>query len=211
MRSIAKWTRVALIALSSCALGTGEMAKADAAAGGSIPPGWVWQGVWQDGRWNGQWIPGPGVPPGAPTQGMYPPPPGMAPWSGDSEAMRPETMHMADRCREHHRDGRMAGAAMEHHSRHMRDHDCEGFSHDHPDFAQLPYGPAPYGPAPLQYTPMAYAPVAYMMVPVMTPAQQPCVETRTVTTTTYITEKHRRVIWTKPAPHRKEKRVYTGS
>ena len=40
------------------------------------------------------------------------------------------------------------------------------------------------------------------------PQQQPCVETKTVTTT-YIIEKHRHVVWTRP--HRKEKRVYTGS
>ena len=178
MRPIAKWTRLALIALSSCALGASGMARADAPAGGSIPPGWVWQGVWQDGRWNGQWLPGPGVTPGTP--------PGVAPWAGD-----PDAMHMADRCHEHHHD-----------------HACEAFAHDQPA-PPPPYGAMPYGP--MAYAPMAYAPMAYMMVPVVTAPQQPCVETRTVTTTTYITEKHRRVIWTHPAPHHKEKRVYTGS
>ena len=180
MRPIAKWTRLALIALSSCALGASGMARADAPAGGAIPPGWVWQGVWQDGRWNGQWIPGPGVMPGTT--------PGVAPWGGDPDAMR-----MADRCHEHHHD-----------------RECEALIHDHPDFAPG-YRPAPPPYPPMPYGPMAYAPVAYMMVPVVTAPQQPCVETRTVTTTTYITEKHRRVIWTRPAPHHKDKRVYTGS
>lgn len=203
MRSIAKWTRVALIALSSCALGAGELAKADAPTGGPIPPGWVWQGVWQDGRWNGQWIPGPGAASGAPMQGMVPPPPGMMPWGSD-----PQAMPMADHCREHHDD--MTGPAMEHHGRHMRDHACDAVSQDHQEFAQgVPPAPQPYAPMP--YAPMAYAPMAYMMVPVISGPQQPCVETRTVTTTTYVTERRHRVIETRPAPHHKEKRVYTGS
>ena len=255
MRSIAKWTRVALIALSSCALGAGELAKADAPAGGAIPPGWVWQGVWQDGRWNGQWVPGPGMTPGMPTPGMptqggqilggFPPPPGMAPWGNDPEAAR-----MVERCQHYHHDGggegaviggvvggvvgnrlapgnrvagtiggaavgAVAGAEIERHGKHARDRECEVFFRDHPDFASgypagvPPYGPQPYGPTP--YGPIAYAPVGYIMVPVITGQQQPCVETRTVTTTTYIVDKRRRTVWTRPAPHHKDKRVYTGS
>lgn len=39
------------------------------APGAQIPQGWVWQGVFQDGRWSGQWVPGPGMGPG-----MMPPP-----------------------------------------------------------------------------------------------------------------------------------------
>ena len=249
MRSLAKWTRVALIALSSCALGAGEMAHADEPAAGAVPPGWVWQGAWQDGRWTGQWIPGPGVAPGAAPQGPYAPPSNMAPSAGD-----PESMRMMERCREYRHDGggtgaaiggiiggvvgnrlaggnrvagtiggaavgAVAGAAIERHGKHMRDRDCEAFYRDHPEFTQdipaMPpaYGPAPYGPmpyGPMPYGPMAYAPMGYMMVPVITVPQQPCVETRTVTTTTYIVEKRRRVMWTKPVHHH-DKRVYTGS
>ena len=183
MPSFAMWTRLALIALSSCALG--GVAQADAPAGGAVPPGWVWQGVWQNGQWNGQWIPGPGVTPGAPMPG------------GD-----PALMRLAERCHDDRED------------RHRREHDCAVFFHDHPEFAQgypagaQPYPPAPVGPMP--YPAMAYAPVGYVMVPVITtaPQQQPCVETKTVTTT-YIIEKHRHVVWTRP--RRKEKRVYTGS
>ena len=76
MRLFAHCARIALIALSSCTLGTAAMARADdASQAGIIPQGWVWQGVWQDGRWSGQWIPGPGLAPDASHPGGYPPPP----------------------------------------------------------------------------------------------------------------------------------------
>jgi hypothetical protein len=201
MRANANWTRLALIALSSCAMAAGTLAHSDAPPPGSVPPGWVWQGVWQDGQWRGQWTPGPGMAPGEPMsapmgppmQGGYPPPPGTVPWGGDPEAMR-----MADRCRDDHHDGER---------RHARDRDCEAFFRDHQQYAQgFPGGPPPYGPVP-------YAPMAFMMVPIITGPQQPFVETKTVTTKyivdKYVVEKRRRVIWSKP--RRKEKRVYTGS
>jgi hypothetical protein len=204
MRHLANWTGLALIALSSCALAGGGVAHAQEPVPGAVPPGWVWQGVWQNGQWQGQWIPGPGGAPGAPMPGTYPPPPSGAQWGGDPGAMR-----MAERCR----DSRHDGEGDDGHARHMHHRDCEAFFHAHPEFAQgypgpTPYGPPAYGPAP--YGPMAYPPVGFMMVPVMTAPQQPCVETKTVTTTTtYITERRRHVTWARP--HRKEKRVYTGS
>jgi len=192
MRRFANWTRLTLIALSACTIAGGGTARADEPPAGPVPQGWVWQGVWQNGQWQGQWIPGPGGAPGAPMPGAYPPP-GAAPWGGDPEAMR-----MADRCRNDHRDN-----GRDHHR------DCEAFFHAHRDMAQgYPGGPPAYQPAP--YAPMAYPPVGYMMVPAITAPQQPCVETKTVTTTTtYVIEKRRHVTWTRP--RRKEKRVYTGS
>jgi hypothetical protein len=158
--------------------------------------------VWQDGRWSGQWVPGPGVGPG---QAAYPsPPPGAAPWGGD-----PETQRMIERCRDT-RHGAVVGAAIDRSGRKTRDRDCEAFFSDRPEFAPS-YGPMPYRQMPygqMPYGPVGYPPAGYMMVPVITGPQAPCVETRTVTTE-YVTERRHHVIRAKP--HRKEKRVYTGS
>jgi len=90
MRSSVPFTRLALIALASC-LSVGH-AQAQAAPGAAIPPGWVWQGVWQDGRWNGQWVPGPGVAPATPGMPMMMPPAPPAP-------MAPVA---GEQCRRHH-------------------------------------------------------------------------------------------------------------
>ena len=79
MRSFANCTRLALIVLSCSTVATGGFAHADTPAPGAIPPGWVWQGVWQDGRWSGRWTPGPGVAPAAPGTGSYAPPQGFGP------------------------------------------------------------------------------------------------------------------------------------
>jgi hypothetical protein len=83
MRLTVSCTRLALVALAAC-LSVGS-AHAQAAPAASIPPGWVWQGTWQDGRWNGQWVPGPGsapmMPAGQPM--MMPPAPPVAPPMGD--------------------------------------------------------------------------------------------------------------------------------
>jgi hypothetical protein len=230
MRSLANWTRLALIALLPCALASGGLAHADAPQGGTVPPGWVWQGVWQDGRWNGQWVPGPGVAPQPmPGPGGYPPP-----------VADPEMQRMIDRCRDTRHDGvggaviggvaggvignrlvpgnrvagtlggaavgAIAGSAIERSHHRARDRDCQAFFNDHPEFApgtpMVPgYGPMPYGA-------MGYPPAGYMMVPVITGPQAPCVETRTVTTE-YVVDKRRRVF--RARPHRKDKRVYTGS
>lgn len=65
MRTMTNCTRLALIVLSSCAMAGGGLAHADTPQAGTIPPGWVWQGVWQDGRWTGQWMPGPAAGTGA--------------------------------------------------------------------------------------------------------------------------------------------------
>jgi hypothetical protein len=159
MLSFTNCTRLALIGLSCSAIATGGFAHADTPTAGAIPPGWVWQGVWQDGRWSGRWTPGPGVAPAAPETGSYAPPQGFGP-------------------------------------------------------SMPQQGPAPVAPA---YPAMAFGtpetpPMGYMMVPVPTGRQQPCVETRTVTTE-YITDRPQhiahRVIRAKP--HHKDKRVYTGS
>ena len=201
MRPFASRTRLALIALSFCTMAGGSFAHADAPADSLVPPGWVWQGVWQDGRWSGQWIPGPGPMPGAPQPGAWQQQP--VPDHAD-----PGAMLMADRCHAHRHDDA------------SRDHD--GWHRPHSDCAAMPddgmqpdpgypgsapgYGAMPYGPMP--YTPMAYAPMGYMVVPIVTAPQAPCVETRTVTTE-YVVDRRRRVL--RAAPHRKEKRVYTGS
>jgi hypothetical protein len=111
---------------------------------------------------------------------------------------------MMERCQDWYHDGDQD----EHHRKHRHDRDCEAFVRDHPEWVQG-YGPAPQ-PYPYGAPPMM-APPAYMMVPVIQGPQAPCVETRT-TTTEYVTERGRaehRVIRVKP--HRKEKRVYTGS
>ncbi|WP_353229381.1 glycine zipper 2TM domain-containing protein [Novosphingobium sp.] len=250
-------TYLALLAASACAL-AGGTALADQAPMASPPPGWVWQGTWQDGQWNGQWVPGnpavagyaPGYGPDSNSAGAYPPPPPGAQPMGDD----PETRRMADRCRHYHHDGvaggaiiggvvggvvgnrvvggdrlagtiggaavgAAAGAAIDHAGKRARDRDCEAFFADHPDYADngmhhghhggMPYGAMGYG-AP--YYGGAMAP-AYIMVPVMQAPQAPCVETRTVTTE-YVDVPRHRLIRTAPrraAPHRKEKRVYTGS
>ncbi len=199
MRPPRLFARLALTVLASCTLSGLAQAQAPAPAPDAVPPGWVWQGVWQDGRWDGQWIPGPGVPPGAPAPGAYPAPVA-PPWDGGSDRRR-----MYDRCHDHHRDH---DADM-----HTRDHDCEEFTRDYREFRSrppVPQGAPVYGAMP--YAPGAYAgmvpPPGYMMVPVITAPQAPCVETRTVTTE-YVVDKPRRVV--RARPHRKEKRVYTGS
>ncbi len=182
MRSFANCTRVALIVAGCCALATGGVAHADTPPQDTtIPQGWVWQGVWQDGRWSGQWIPGPGMQPGAPAMvAPPPPPPGAMPW-----AANPGGPPMMDRCHDEHGD------------HHRHGHDCGANMAPRGGFAPMPYPQMPY-PA-----------MGYMMVPVITqPQQAPCVETRTVTTE-YVVDTRRRVIHAKP--HRKEKRVYTGS
>ena len=196
--SLRKWTR---LAVSACLLAGAGLAQAQTMTPApSPPPGWVWQGMWQDGRWTGQWVPGAPGGPGPMPQGAYAPP--MA---------DPEMQRMAARCRD---------------NRHAHGHDCTMFLRDHPEFAagygtpgqpyapqpyaNMPYAPMPYG-AP-SYGPMpqgAYAPpMGWMMVPVVQGPQAPCVETKTVTTE-YVTERRHRVI--RAQPHRKEKRVYTGS
>ncbi len=206
--SMRTWARFAVSAclLAGCAFAPATvMAQVPGPQGPGVPPGWVWQGVWQDGRWNGQWIPGgpPGMPQAMPQvmpqvmpmpPGGYAPPP--PPPIGDP--------HMMERCRDWYQDG----DTDEHHRKHRHDRDCEAFVRDHPEWPQG-YGPAPqaysYGVAPVM------APPGYMMVPVIQGPQPPCVETRT-TTTEYVTESGHaghRVIRAKP--HRKEKRVYTGS
>jgi hypothetical protein len=203
MRSIANCTRLALIAVSSCALATGSLAHADTPPQDTvIPQGWVWQGVWQDGRWSGQWMPGPGaMAPGGyapPPSGAYapPPPPGPMPWAGN-----PGPRRMADHCGDARHD------ADEHPDHHRHRHDCDAVIPDHGGYAPAPYPAMPY-PA------MPYPAAGFVMVPVITqPQPAPCVETRTVTTE-YVVERRSRVIHTKvirAAPHRKEKRVYTGS
>ena len=187
MRSTASLARLALIAFASCAVAGGTLAQAQTAPGGSIPPGWVWQGVWQDGRWTGQWVPGPGLPPGAPMPGAWQQPP--APYPAD-----PTEVRMGEHCHQ----SADADADRDHHNWHRHKHDCE-------TMAAAPPPPAPAYPG---YGPMAYPPMGYMMVPVMTAPQAPCVETRTVTTE-YIIDKRRRIYH--PAPHHHDKRVYTGS
>jgi len=230
MRSLANWTRVARIALSSCALAAGGLAHADAPPAGAVPPGWIWQGVWQDGRWSGQWIPGPALPGPA----VYPPPRADA-----------ETQRMIDRCRDYRHDsvaggaviggvagavvgnrlapgdrvagtlggaavGAVAGAAIERSGQKARDRDCEAFFANHPEFAPGYAPPPPPTPAygAMPYGAGNYAPAGYMMVPVITVPQAAPVETRTVTTE-YIDDTPHRVIRAKP--HRKQKRVYNGS
>lgn len=192
MRSTASLARLALIAFASCAVAGGTLAQAQSAPGASIPPGWVWQGVWQDGRWTGQWVPGPGLPPGAPMPGAWQQPPAPYPAGPD-----------APRMGEHCRPGPDADADHDHRGWRRHKHDCEAI-------AEAPPPPAPAYPGygPMAYPPMAYAPMGYMMVPVMTAPQAPCVETRTVTTE-YIIDRRRRIYH--PEPHHHDKRVYTGS
>jgi len=197
--TLAKWTR---LAVSACLLAGGSFAHAQAPAS-TPPPGWVWQGVWQDGRWSGQWVPGaPGAPVVMPQGAYAPPPPPMTP--------DPETQRMIDHCLKHHHDG----DAGDRDGRHARDRDCDVFFGVHPGYAGNPpidppggpAGPLPYGPTP--YGAMPMAPMGWMMVPVIQGPQAPCIETKTVTTE-YVTERSHRVIRAKP--HRKEKRVYTGN
>ncbi len=154
-------------------------------AGPSVPAGWVFQGTFHDGHWDGQWVPGA---PGAMQPGAYAPPPPM------DYHMDRETRHMMERCHDDHPNRK-----------------CDRFFHDHPELADGPHGPPPaYGQMP--YGPMPYgaAPMGYMMMPVMQPAQPPYTETKTVTTT-YVTDS--RVVHHYHVVHRhpRDKRVYTGS
>jgi len=185
MRSIAVWTRVAALALS---FGMVDAAHADTPPQpGAIPQGWVWQGSFQDGKWTGQWVPGV---PGAPMPGTMVPATPPAAMPGPA-SLDPDMQRMLDRCLE---------------NRHG--HGCEAFFAAHPDFAPgIAPAPAPYPAMP--YPPMVYPAMVYMMVPVITVGQQKAVvETHTTVTTEYVTTRrhcyHAR-------PHRKEKRVYTGS
>lgn len=249
MRSHANWNRLALVALLSCGL-AGGIAHADEPQAGTVPPGWIWQGVWQDGRWSGQWIPGP-----APMQaGAYAP---AMPSSTD-----PETQRMINRCRDYRHDsvaggaviggvagavvgnrlsggdrlagtlvggaaGAVTGAAIDRAGKKARDRDCEAFFSAHPEFAPGSVAMGAGYPAPA-YAPQyattyaqpyaqaypqmpygaGYAPVTWMMVPVVAAPRAAPVETRTVTTE-YVDTPRRRVI--RARPHRKDKRVYTGS
>lgn len=195
MRSTATLARLALIALGSCLLAAGS-AHAQAAPAGAVPPGWAWQGVWQDGRWAGQWVPGPGVAPGAPMPGAWQQPPAPMPYPAQADTAR-----MGQGCH-HDRDD---DTGRDHGGWHRHTHACTPMADDRAQPAPA-YPPMAYGPMP--YPPMAYAPMGYMMVPVMTAPQAPCVETRTVTTE-YIIDRRHRVY--RPAPHHKDKRVYTGS
>lgn len=201
MRPFASRARLALIALSFCTMAGGSFAHARAPVNGPAPPGWVWHGTWQDGRWAGQWIPGPLPMPGAPQPGAWQQHP--VPDPADGEAMR-----MADQCRAHDHN-----YALRHRGDwHRPNSDCgpmpdevfhpePGYPDGAPNYGQMPFGPMPYAP-------MAYAPMGYMMVPVVTMPQAPCVETRTVTTE-YVDDRRRRAL--RSTPHHKEKRVYTGS
>jgi hypothetical protein len=189
------WTR---LAVSACLLAGSPIAGLAAQAQG-VPPGWVFQGTWHDGRWDGQWVPGgaPGMMPQGPMpQGPMPQGPGYGPVADR------HTQHMIDRCRYDR-------------VKHGHDRDCERFFDHHPEYApgyaaQTGYGAPPMGP----YGQMPYgaAPMGYMMVPVMqAPQAAPYTETKTVTTT-YVTE-HDTVRYhhvTRAKPHR-DKRVYTGS
>jgi len=117
------------LAVASLLAGSG-LAHAQQAPASTIPPGWVFQGTFHDGHWDGQWVPGgaPGIMPQGPM-------PGYAPMADRDSG------HMMKRC-EH---------------KHGRDHDCERFHHDHDDYAagygppMGAYGQMPYGPAPMGY------------------------------------------------------------
>lgn len=134
--------------------------------------------------WQGTWQNGQ-------WNGQWIPGPGVQPgqqqWGND-----PALREMLDRCRDDH----------------ARDHDCAVFFAHHPEFT-INYPGYPIAPPPY-YGMQTYAPMLYAMVPMITTAQRPGVETRTVTTTTeYVVHRRERVIWVKP--HHKDKRVYTGS
>lgn len=155
---------------------------AQAAPMPSVPAGWVWQGVWQDGRWSGQWVPGPGVPgPGTPGPAMSGP--GMMP----SPGMMPPPPGVGAPCHHDHHAAR----------------GCDAVPPAPSAYPPMPYGPAPYGSMPSGPMMMGWT---WMPVPMQAP--QPCVETRT-TTVTYVEDHRRRVI--APRPHHHDKRVYTGS
>lgn len=76
IRSVATLALFTSLALGSSAQAAAKAPPPDApiAAPAPVPgtppqPGWIWQGVWQDGRWSGQWIPAPASttpPPAAP-------------------------------------------------------------------------------------------------------------------------------------------------
>ncbi len=89
----------------------------------SPPPGWVWQGTWQDGRWYGQWVPGPGMSgPGMSGPGMSGP--GMSGPGMSGAAYGPagtyvpprvidaDMQRMIDRCRDYRHDSGVAGAVV---------------------------------------------------------------------------------------------------
>lgn len=241
--------RIGLIAALALPLAT-VPARADQPVAdgtyGTPPAGWVWQGVWQDGRWSGQWIPTASAQGNTP--GYLPPQPPAAP--------DPETRRMVDRCRNYGHDsgatggvigglaggvignqavggvggtlggaavGAVAGAAIDHAGKKARDRDCDAFFAAHPEYAPgarqpTGYGAPPYGAPAYGYAPAGYAyvpggysypaPAGYMMVPAPAQPGGGCTTT-TVTTTEYVDAPRHRLIRAKP--HRKEKRVYTGS
>lgn len=99
----------------------------------SPPPGWVWQGTWQDGRWYGQWVPGPGMSgpgmsgPGISGPGMSGPGisgPGISGPGMSGAAYGPagtyvpprvidaDMQRMIDRCRDYRHDSGVAGAVV---------------------------------------------------------------------------------------------------
>ena len=74
----------------------------------SPPPGWVWQGTWQDGRWSGQWVPGPGVSGSSVPAAAYGPAGTYIP----PRVIDADTQHMIDRCRDYRHDSGVAGAVI---------------------------------------------------------------------------------------------------
>ena len=162
---------------------------ADAAA---VPAGWVWQGVWQDGRWSGQWIPTAAAQGNAPAY-LPPAPPGTAPAAPDAD-----TRKMIERCQKYGHDsgttggvvgglaggvignrtvggvggtlggaalGAVAGAAIDHAGKKARDKDCEAFWAAHPEYAPGANRPMSYGPQGYAGAGYAFAPTGYTYVP----------------------------------------------
>ncbi|MEO0031396.1 MAG: hypothetical protein RIS94_1154 [Pseudomonadota bacterium] len=227
------------VILPACALiGAGPALAHDHHEGGAMPLQGVYQGTWQGGSWNGQWMPA--APAGSGTP--YYPPQGYPAPQGYAE---PDThaREMLERCQSYRRDngvggaviggvvggvignrvasgnrtlgtvagaavGAVAGSAIDKAEDNGRDRECADFWRSYS--APMPQGG--YG----AYPGYGYGyPMGYVMVPVMIqqgPAR-PCVETRTVTYE-YVTSPRRRLIPPRARPHDKrvkEKRVYTGS
>lgn len=174
--NLRNWTRLGwgALAVAGCLLAGSGLVHAQ-----TVPPGWVFQGTWHDGRWDGQWIPGnQGVPDGAP---------GAIPQDAYAPSSMPdrETQHMINHCRNYHHDsvaggavvggvaggvignrlsggnriggtiagavvGGVAGAAIERGAKHGRDRDCERFFNDYPEYAPDYTMQRPYA-APMPY------------------------------------------------------------
>jgi len=184
--NLRNWARLGSfgLALSACILAGSGVVQAQ-----TVPPGWVFQGTWHDGQWDGQWVPGnPGGPGGAP---YAMPQDGYAP----SPMADRETQHMINRCRNYHHDsvaegaviggvaggvignrlsggnrvggtiagaavGGVAGAAIERGAKHGRDRDCERFFNDHPEYAPGHAARMAYGTPPYGIPPYG-APMPY--------------------------------------------------